>query len=209
MKYIFFDFNQDSTRSRAAQICVPMQGQTGSISNSLVVDYIKSTRISINTSIIAAKKDTLLALHSLFNGIGNFSGEWETPISCHPIFYPHNDFIGFSFNPRFSTVINTSNVFEKSTLCSDIGFNTVLKLSGDLGNISIKIIFRSAFAVGNYQFLEKIYGIKTFGFYYNSLQLKLKATPNVFIINIPLILMPINGKEISNFPVYASFGFNF
>ena len=97
LKYTFFDFLQDSLRSRATQVNIPMQGQTASISNSLVVDYIRNTRLSIGTSIIAAKKDTLLAVHSLFNGIGNFSGEWETPIFCHPIFAPHQDFIGFSF----------------------------------------------------------------------------------------------------------------
>ena len=205
----FFDYKQDSLRNRTAQIAIPMQGQTGSISNSLVVDYIGNTRITIGTSIIAAKKDTLLAVHSLFNGIGNFCGEWETPIACQSIFKPHYDYIGISFNPRISTVINTGNVFEKSTLSADIGFNSLAKLSGDLGNISFKLNWRNAFAMRNYQFLEKIYGLKTIGFYYISVQLKLKAQANVFIINIPLVIIPINGKEISNLPIYAGFGFNF
>ena len=209
LKHTFFDYKQDSIRSRVAQISVPILGQTGSISNTLVVDYIGNTRISIGTSIIAAKKDTLLAVHSLFNGIGNFCGEWETPIFCHPIFLPHNDFIGFSLNPRISTLINTGNVFEKSTLSADIGINSLAKLSGDLGNISFKLNWRNAFAMGNYQFLEKIYGLKTIGFYYSSIQLKLKAQANVFIINVPLVIIPINSKEISSFPIYAGFGFNF
>ncbi len=198
----------DSIRSRNAQITIPMQGQTLSISNTIVVDYVGNTRISIGTSILASQKDTLLAVHSLFNGVGNFNGEWETPIIYRSLLI-HNDFLGFSFNPRISTIINTSNVFEKSILSADIGFNSVAKLSGDLGNITFKIAWRNAFAMGNYQFLEKIYGINAIGFYYNSLQLKFKVQANIFTINIPLLIVPINSSIISNLPIYAGFGFSF
>lgn len=209
IKYTFFDFAQDSMRSRLTQISMPTQGQTAGISNTLVTDYVGNTRLSISTAIIASKKDTFLAIHSLFNGIGNFTGELETPIFCIPFKHNNFNFLGMSLNPRVSTLINTGNMFEKSTLNLDVGFNILLKVQDDLGNLSSKLILRNALTWGNYQFIEKIYNIKSKAFYYSSFQIRLKAGQNVFIINAPIILIPINATEISGFPVYAGFGFNF
>lgn len=209
IKYTFFDYKQDSMRSRLTQISMPTQGQTAGISNSLVTDYVGNTRLSISTAIIGSKKDTFLAIHSLFNGIGNFTCEVETPIFCVPFNNQNLNFFGMSFNPRASTLINTGNMFEKSTLNLDLGFNTLLKVQGDLGNLSAKLILRNAITWGNYQFIEKIYNVKSKAFYYSSFQIRLKASNNVFIINAPIVLIPINAPEISGFPVYAGFGFNF
>jgi len=114
-----------------------------------------------------------------------------------------------SINPRVSTLINTGNMFEKSTLNLDFGLNAILKVQGDLGVLSTKLIFRNAITWGNYQFIEKIYNVKSKAFYYSSFQIRIKANNNVFIINAPIILIPINAPEISGFPVYAGFGFNF
>jgi len=170
---------------------------------------VGNTRLSISTAIIASRKDTFLAIHSLFNGIGNFTGELETPLFCIPLKHNNINFFGMSINPRVSTLINTGNMFEKSTLNLDFGLNAILKVQGDLGVLSTKLIFRNAITWGNYQFIEKIYNVKSKAFYYSSFQIRIKANNNVFIINAPIILIPINAPEISGFPVYAGFGFNF
>lgn len=209
LKYSFFDFKQDSLRSRQTQLSVPTNGMTTGISNSLVADYIGNTRIMISTSILASKNDTFLAIHSLFNGIGNFTFEFESPMFYLPFTVQKVNFIGLSLNPRTSTLINTGNMFEKSTLNFDLGFNTLLKIQGELGNLSAKFILRNALTWGNYQFINKIYDVDSRIFYYSSFQLRLKASNNIFIINSPLVLIPLNSKEISGFPVYAGFGFNF
>jgi len=209
IKYTFFDYKQDSSKSRLTQLSMPSNGQTAGISNNLVSDYINNTRISVNTSIIASKNDTFLALHSLFNGVGNFTFEFESPIYCLPITQNTGNFFGMSINPRTSTIVNTGNMFQKSTLNLDVGFNTILKVQGELGNLSAKLILRNAMAWGNNQFIEKIYNVNENAFYYSSFQLRLKANNTVFIINSPIVIIPINSKEISGFPVYAGFGFNF
>ncbi len=209
LKYTFFDFKQDSLRSRQTQISVPVQAQTMGISNSLIADYVGNTRISVGTSIIASRKDTFLAIHSLFNGIGNFTIESETPIFCLPFKHNNVNFFGASFNPKASTLVNTGSVFEKSTLNVDAGFNLILKVQGDLGTMSAKFIFRNAFTWGNYQFVEKIYGVNTKLFFYNTFQIRIKAQNNVFIINAPLMIHPLKSKEITGFPVYAGLGFSF
>jgi len=144
LKHHFFDFKQDSLKSRMTQVSMPTQGQTAGISNSLATDYVGNTRLSISTAIIASRKDTFLAIHSLFNGIGNFTGELETPLFCVPLKHNNINFFGMSINPRVSTLINTGNMFEKSTLNLDFGLNTILKVQGDLGVLSAKLIFRNA-----------------------------------------------------------------
>lgn len=209
LKNSFFDYKQDSMRSRLTQISVPTQGQTAGISNSLVTDYVGNTKISISTAIIGSKKDTFLALHSLFNGVGNFTCEFETPIVCLPIYKQYQNYFGLSINPRTTTLINTSNMFEKSTLNVDVGLNTIFKFQGDLGNLSAKFIFRNAITWGNYQFIEKIYNFDSKAFYYSSFQIRIKASNNVFIINAPIVIVPFKSPQISSFPIYAGFGFNF
>lgn len=209
IKYTFFDFKSDSLKSRQTQLSVPTQGQTAGISNSLIIDYIGNSRISITTAIIASKNDTLLAIHSLFNGIGNFTCEIESPIICLPFHNTNFNYIGLSLNPRASTLLNTGNMFQKSTLNADIGINTILKVQGDLGNLSAKLILRNAITFGNNQFIEKLHKINTNAYYYCSFQIKLKANNNVFVINAPLILLPFQAPEIYGLPVYAGFGFSF
>lgn len=209
LKYTFFDYKQDSIKSRLTQLSMPSNGQTAGISNNLVADYISNTRISVSTSIIASKNDTFLALHSLFNGVGNFTFEFETPIFCYPINTNYGNFVGMSINPRTSTIVNSSNMFQKSTLNLDVGFNNIINVQGELGNLKAKLILRNSIAWGNNQFIEKIYNVNSNAFYYCSFQIRLKANNNIFIINSPILIKPIDSREITGFPVYAGFGFNF
>jgi len=209
IKYNFFDFTMDSSRSRLAQLSVPSQGQSVVISNSLIADYVGNTRMSINNSIISNQMDSSMAINALFNGIGNFSADIETPLYYRIIRPLSSDFFGISVNPRANTLINTGQVFEKSTLNGDLGFNFIMKVSGDLGNIAAKLIFRNAISYGNQQFIERLYEVKARSFFYNNLQIRLRAFNNIFIINAPLYLKPLNAKRINGLPVYAGLGFVF
>lgn len=209
IKYNFFDFTMDSSRSRLAQLSVPSQGQSIVISNSLIADYVGNTRMSINNSIISNQMDSLMIINSLFNGIGNFSADIETPLFYRLLRPLSKDFWGISFNPRANTLLNTGEVLEKSTLNGDLGLNLVMKVSGDLGNIAAKLIFRNAISYGNEQFIERLYEVKARSFFYNNLQIRLRAFNNIFIINAPLYLKPLNAKRINGLPVYAGLGFVF
>jgi hypothetical protein len=208
-KYIFFDFYHDSIKARNALVTIPTQGNAGCLTNSILTDYYFNTRIKINTGIIASKKDTMLAIHSLFNGIGNLSMEFESPLWFCYINRIKKDFIGLSFNPRLNSMVGTDYSIQKSSLCYDIGLNIIFKVSGDLGSTSIKIVDRNSFATGNYEFISKIYGVKNDGFFFNTLQIRIKGISNMLSLNFPIFILPINSKAITGFPAYAGFGVQF
>ena len=96
IKYNFFDFTMDSSRSRLAQLSVPSQGESVVISNSLIADYVGNTRMSINNSIISNQMDSSMAINALFNGIGNFSADIETPLYYRIIRPLSNYFFGIA-----------------------------------------------------------------------------------------------------------------
>lgn len=82
--------------------------------------------------------------------------------------------------------MNIGNVFEKSTLNIDVGFNLKLKLQGDLVAMSANLIIRNAINWGNCQFIEKVYNVQSKLFFYNTFQIRIKAQNNVFINNAPI-----------------------
>jgi hypothetical protein len=206
---VFFNYTQDSSKSRNANITLPIQGQTFGISNSFITDFVGSTKLSVITSLIASKNDTLRAIHSLFNGIGNLTGDVETPLWFLCLRKYKSDFLGLSFNPRFSTLINPEGNLEKSTVNFDAGLNSILSIGGDLGNIDAKIIFRNALAWGNYEFNQNIDMPDSDFYFYNSIQLNIKTFRNNIIVNVPLNLRPFNRPSIRGLPIFGGMGFRF
>jgi hypothetical protein len=206
---VFFDYHNDSSKSRNANITLPIQGQTFGISNSFITDFVGSTKLSVITSLIASKNDSLRAIHSLFNGIGNLTGDVEAPLWYLCLRKYKSDFLGLSFNPRFSTLVNPEGNLEKSTVNFDAGLNSILKIGGDLGNIDAKIIFRNALAWGNYEFNQNIDMPDSDFYFYNSIQLNIKTFRNNIIVNIPLNLIPFNRPSIRGLPIFGGMGFRF
>lgn len=209
-KYYFFDYLQDSVRTRTVQCAAPANLQTFSLNNSLVTDYVGNTRISIYTGVITAKKDTAVALHSLANGAGNFSIDVEWPfilLKVHRI--SKRDFLGLSLNPRVSTIISNSQTFETSMISYDMGFNFGGRLTGDLGSISLRYILRGAVCAGNQQFVRKAFGFSSREFAYTSIQLRLRTGPNVVSFTVPLFIYSSGDTLISNLPVYAGYSLLF
>src|SRR5690606_13968505 len=111
-------------------------------------------------------------------GIGNLTGDVETPLWFLCLRKYKSDFLGLSFNPRFSTLLNPEGNMEKSTVNFDAGLNSILKIGGDLGNIDAKIIFRNALAWGNYEFNQNIDMPDSDFYFYNSIQLNIKTFRN-------------------------------
>jgi len=184
--------------------------QSFSVNNSLVTDYVGNTRISLLTGVITAKKDTTLALHSLANGAGNFCLEMESPLwIAKTRKSSKKDFIGCSIHPRISTVLSNTQTFETSMVSYDLGLNITGRLTGDLGNLSLKYTLRNAICAGNNQFVRKAFGFKDNQFIYSSFQLKIRAGPNIFSFNLPIYVYALEDKLIQNLPVYAGYALLF
>ncbi len=203
-KYIYFDFLQDSLKTRTLCAAAPLAMQSFSVNNSLVTDYVGNTRISLLTGVITAKKDTTLALHSLANGAGNFCLEMESPLwIAKTRKSSKKDFIGCSIHPRINTVLSNTQTFETSMVSYDLGLNITGRLTGDLGNLSLKYTLRNAICAGNNQFVRKTFGFKDNQFIYSSFQLKIRAGPNIFSFNLPIFVYALEDKVIQKLPVYA------
>jgi len=209
-KYLYFEFLQDSTKARTFCAAAPAAMQSFSLNNSLVTDYVGNTRISLLTGVISAKKDTTLALHSLANGAGNFTVELESPLWLKRTRESNKkDFIGCSIHPRISTVLSNTQTFETSIVSYDLGFNITGRLTGDLGNMSLKYTLRNAICAGNNQFVRKTFGFKNNQFVYSSVQLKIRAGPTIFSLNLPLYIYSFDNILIQNLPVYAGYSLLF
>jgi hypothetical protein len=209
-KYLFFDFLQDSLKARTLRCAAPTNIQTFSLNNSLVTDYIGNARISIITGVITGKKDTVLALHRLVNGAGNFAIDLEYPfVVIHTRQVNQRDFIGSSINPRVSTVISNNNTFETSMVSYDLGWNITGQFSGDLGNILLKYTLRNAICSGNNRFVQKVFEFEKKEFIYTSVQLKIRAGPNIFSLNYPIYVYSLADKMVNDLPVYVGYALLF
>lgn len=209
-KHYFFDFQQDSWRTRTLNAAAPAAMQSFSINNSLITDYIGNTRVSLLTGMIASKKDTMLALHSLANGAGNLTLEAELPLWCKPMRRKRlRDFVGLSFHPRVSTIVTTTQTFETGMISYDLGFNISGKLSGDLGNISLKYSIRNAVCSGNNRFVQAAFQFTENHFYYNAIILRLKSGPNIFSFTKPTFIYSGNNEMVDRLPVYIGYSLLF
>lgn len=209
-KYLFFEYKQDSIKSRTITCSAPTNTQTFSLNSSIVNDYIGNVKLSVITGIITSKKDTTLALHSLINGAGNVSIDAEWPFAVWQTRRNiQKDFFGLSLNPRMSAVINNTQTIETSMISYDFGLNFSGKFTGDLGNISLKYILRNSICVGNYQFVKSAFGFDSKEFYYSSFQLKIKTGQNSFSISRPLYIYSKNTKIIQNLPIYVGYSMLF
>lgn len=209
-KTTFFEFRQDSLKSRTINCTTPTNTQTFSLNSSIISDYIGNSKVSIITGVISSKKDSAIAIHSLINGTGNISFEVESPLGVWQTRKKNmNDFIGFSFNPRVSAIINNNQSISPSMVNYDFGFNLAGKLTGDLGLISVKYILRNSFCIGNSPFIKMVFGLNSKNFYYTSIQIKIKSGPNVFSIIKPVYLSQINSKFINNLPLYFGYSISF
>jgi hypothetical protein len=212
IRNLFFEYKQDSVQDRSANISVPMQGQTFGISGNFITDYVGRTQLAFLTSLIASKNDTVLAMHSLFNGFGNLTGDIETPLTFVKLRKLKQDFAGLSLNTRVSALVNQQGNIQESTGLIDMGLNCILKVNGDLENINAKVIFRNALVFGNFKFLENAENPNlkpSKWLFYNQIQLKINALGNAFIINMPLTLKSLTRKSNLPVPLYAGVGFNF
>ena len=206
----FFEYQQDSLRTRTLNATAPAALQTFSINNALINDYVGNTRVALVTGFISGKNDTLLALHSLANGAGNLTLEAECPLFMKLTRGPgRRDFGGVSAHPRVSTIINNNQTFETSMVSYDLGMNITGRLSGDLGNLSMKYTIRSAVCSGNQPFVKRAFGMPGNSFFYNSIQLRLKAGTHIFSFTLPTLVTDFGGKEISGLPVYVGYGLIF
>lgn len=184
--------------------------QSFSLNNSLITDYVGNTRISLNTGVLTSKKDTTLALHSLINGAGNFALEAEYPFWVKRTRLANKkDFIGCSIHPRVSTILNNTQTFQTSMVSYDFGFNLTGRLTGDLGTLSLKYTLRNAICAGNNQFVARAFQFKNNVFTYSSLQLKVRAGPNIFSLNLPLYIYSFDNKLVKYLPVYAGYSLLF
>jgi hypothetical protein len=209
-KHYFFEFHQDSLRNRTINAAAPAALQTFSLNNSLITDYIGNTRVSLITGFISGKNDTMLALHSLAGGAGNLTLEGEWPFLMRLIRgQKRRDFIGLSLHPRVSTIVNNTQTFETSMVSYDMGFNITGRLSGDLGNLSMKFTIRNALCTGNQPFVKRTFGLQEKQFFYNSVQLRLRAGPNIFSFTLPTLITDFHGEEISGLPVYVGYALMF
>lgn len=209
-KNYFFEYQQDSMRTRTLNAAAPAALQTFSINNALINDYVGNTRVALITGFISGKNDTMLALHSLANGAGNLTLEAECPLLMRLTRGGgRRDFVGISAHPRVSTIINNNQTFETSMVSYDLGMNITGRLSGDLGNLSIKYTIRSAMCSGNQPFVKKAFGMPGNSFFYNSIQLRLKAGSNIFSFTLPTLVTDFHGEEISGLPVYVGYGLIF
>ena len=209
-KYVFFDFVQDSLKARSLNCSAPANMQTFALNNSLVTDYVGNCRFSLVTGVLSAKKDTLLALHSLVNGSGNIGVDFEWPFVCIPTRKEHKrDFIGMSLHPRISTIINNTQTFETSMMNYDIGVNLCGRLTGDLGTIAVKYCIRNAVCGGNNQFVKSAFNFSKNNFYYTSVQLKVRAGSNVLSFTLLLWVYGFENKWIKHLPVYAGYSLLF
>lgn len=209
-KYFFFEYLQDSLKTRTVNCATPSNLQAFSLNNSLVTDYVGNTRISVLTGLLTAKKDTTLALHSLANGAGNFTIDVELPLALKRVHYTvKRDFIGISFNPRASTIISSTQTFETSMVSYDLGINIGGRLTGDLGTISVRYILRGAICAGNQQFVRRAFGFAEKEFAYTSIQLRLRTGTNVLSFTAPIFIYSIEDKLISKLPVYAGYSLLF
>ncbi len=209
-RHYFFEYQQDSLRTRTLNAAAPAALQTFSLNNALINDYIGNTRVALVTGFITGKNDTLLALHSLANGAGNLTLEAEWP--C--VFWltrgkNKKDFVGISAHPRISTVVSNSQTFESSIVSYDFGLNVTGRISGDLGNLSLKYTIRNALCAGNQPFVQKAFKLDEKTFYYNSVQIRLRAGPNIFSFTLPTVVSDLKGSEISGLPVYVGYGLVF
>jgi hypothetical protein len=176
----------------------------------LVTDYIGNTRVSIFTGIITSKKDTMLALHSLVNGAGNFTLDAEYPLWVKRTRKTNKkDFIGCSIHPRISTIISSTQTFQNSMISYDLGLNLTGRLTGDLGNIAFKYTLRNAICAGNNQFVRKAFGFKENQFVYTSFQLKIRAGSNIFSLTLPIFVYALENKLVQDLPVYAGYSLLF
>lgn len=206
----FFEYQQDSLRTRTLNATAPAALQTFSINNALINDYVGNTRVALVTGYISGKNDTLLALHSLANGAGNLTLEAECPLIMKLTRGANRrDFLGISAHPRVSTIINNNQTFETSMVSYDLGMNITGRLSGDLGNLSMKYTIRSAVCSGNQPFVKKAFGMPGNSFFYNSIQLRLKANAHIFSFTLPTMITDFGGTEISGLPVYVGYGLIF
>lgn len=209
LKQNFFDYTQDSLKSRNAAINVPTNAGSGNFTTGIVADYFGSTRVQLLTSVFTSKNDTLIAIHSLFNGVGNLTLEIETPLAMHYLIENRTGFAGVSINNKTSTLINNGQTFEKSIISNDLGLNMMINFKGELDIIGLKLIFRNAFVAGNTQLAEKLFSQPSKYFYYNAVQLKIRAKYQQFVINVPLVIQPFKGSYNNIIPVYAGLSMNF
>lgn len=189
-KYYFFDYHQDSLRTRTLNAAAPAAMQTFSLNNSLITDYAENTRISLLTGMVAGRKDTMLALHSLANGAGNICLDAEWPFYCRPMRRRKKyDYLGLSLHPRVSTIVSNSQMFETGMVSYDLGLNFSARISGDLGNMSLRLIVRNAVCAVNNRFVDAAFRLHGNHFYYNAITLRLKAGPNILSFTKPIIIM--------------------
>lgn len=207
MKYIFFEFKQDSIKSRTINACAPANVQTFSINNSIITDYVGNTRVSVLSGLITGKSDTAMALHSLVNGYGNFGVEFEWPFAYLLTRKDANkrDFIGLSFHPRASTIFSNTQTFTNSMVSYDLGLNITGRLTGDLGNISVRYTIRNAVCAGNNRFVIKAFQFSRNEFAYSSFQLKIRTGANIFFISYPLFILSFDGKMENHLPFYTGY----
>lgn len=209
MRNIFFEMKQDSAKDRSANVSIPMQGQTIGVSGSFITDFVGRTRMALLTSIIAAKNDTSLVMHSLFNGFGNLTGDIETPLAVVKLRKFKDDFAGLSLNTRMSALVDPDGNIEESTGSIDMGLNGVVRVKGDYENINAKVVFRNAMVWGNFKFLQQSESSVSRWIYYNQLQLKVNTLGNTFLFNMPLMFKILGRKSQLPLPLYASVGFHF
>lgn len=210
LRYTFFDYKQDSLKSRTVMANAPANSQTFSVGNSFITDYVGNTRISVLTGVVTGKKDTFLAMHSLFNGAGNLAMDAEIPLGLLLLRKKKiPDFVGLSLHPRISTLLNSSNTFEKSMLSYDLGLNLTTRITGDLGNIAIKFTIRNALCFGNNQFITRTFQFARKDFYYSAAMMRIRAGTNVFSLNYPIFLWSPKRKSIQNLPVFAGYTLQF
>lgn len=205
----FFDYHKDSVGAKNLDLNIPSNRSTGSLGTSIIVDYFGNARVQITTSAFASKNDTLLAIHSLFNGIGNLACEIEVPLKLHYFLNDKMGFIALSLNDRVATLVSTGVDLNKSIFSNDMGINLIVKLSGEFGTLDSKVIIRNALVTGNNSFTSVLFDKPTKLFYYNSIQIKIKAKKNIYEINIPLAIQSLRSSYTNIIPIYAGVALNF
>lgn len=209
LKYNFFEYTLDSVKSRNVSINTPTNGNSGNLTTAIITDYFGNTRVQLLTSVFTSKNDTLIAIHSLFNGVGNLTLELEIPLAMHYLIENKTGFAGLSINNKMSTLINNGQSFEKSIVSNDFGFNAMINFRGEFDAIGLKLILRNALVYGNSPLVEKFFSQPSKIFFYNAVQLKIRAKYQQFVINIPIIIEPFKGSYKNVLPIYAGMSMNF
>lgn len=209
LKHNFFEYHLDSAKSRNVSFNAPTNAGSGNLTTGIVTDYFGNTRVQLLTSVFTSKNDTLIAIHSLFNGVGNLTLEIEYPLAMHYLIDNKSGFAGISINNKMSTLINNGQSFEKSIVSNDFGFNAMINFRGEFDVIGLKLIFRNAIVYGNNPLVERFFSQPSKIFFYNVVQLKIRAKYQQFVINIPLIIEPFKGSYNNVLPIYAGMSMNF